>query len=220
LNVDLKRNFLKLYNLIFMDNFLMEKVVLASDSATRQEMLRRVGLEIIVAASNLNESVIKVTAKTDKAAPRNLAAQLAEAKAAAVAMQYRDEWIIGADQILACREVFFDKPHSREEARKTLRYLSGRSHELHTAACVMRDGVVQWCYVDTAKLWMRTLSQDFIEGYLDQVGDEVLCSVGCYQIERLGAQLFNRVQGDLFSIQGLPLLPLLVFLRSHGLMPK
>ena len=199
---------------------LKAKVVLASNSAARQRMLRGVGLEINVIAPNLDESVIKIAAKADKATPANVAAQLAEAKAAAVAMQHCDNWIIGADQVLSCGGVWFDKPQDREEARKTLEYLSGRSHELHTAACVMRDNRIQWCYVDTAKLWMRDLSQEFIEGYLDQVGDEVLCSVGCYQIESLGAQLFDRVQGDQFSIQGLPLLPLLVFLRSRGLMTK
>ena len=203
-----------------MDISLNRKVVLASGSITRRRMLQRVGLDLIVVTSNLDESLIKLAAKANKAEPSNLAVQLAEAKATAVEPDYRNHWIIGADQVLACGDIWLDKAHNREEARKTLELLSGRYHELHTAACVMRDAIVHWRYVDTAKLWMRSLSRDFIEGYLDRVGDEVLSSVGCYQIERLGAKLFDRVQGDHFSIQGMPLLPLLAFLRSQGLMPK
>ena len=202
-----------------MNNSPEERVVLASGSAVRRNMLRHVGLDIVVAASNLDESVIKTAAMAHNVAPRNLAIQLAEAKAAAVARHYRGDWIIGADQVLAFGQVLIDKAGNLEEARKTLEKLSGQSHELHTAVCVMRDATVLWRYVDTAKLWMRPLSPDFIKGYLDRAGDEVLCSVGCYQIESLGAQLFDRVQGDHFTIQGLPLLPLLAFLRSQELMP-
>ena len=196
------------------------KVILASSSVTRREILRRVGLDLMVVASNLDESASKFVAKTNKASPSKLAAQLAEAKAAAVELNYLGHWIIGADQVLSCGEIWLDKAYNREDARKKLAFLSGRYHELHTAACVVQNSIVQWRYVDTAKLWMRPLTRDFIEGYLDQVGDKVLSSVGCYQIEGVGAQLFDQVQGDQFSIQGMPLIPLLAFLRSRGLMPK
>ena len=135
-------------------------------------------------------------------------------------IKYPDHWIIGADQVLTCGDIWIDKAHNREEALETLEILSGRNHELHTAACVMRDAIVHWHYVDTTKLRMRHLNRDFIKGYLDQAGDEVLSSVGCYQIESLGAQLFERVQGDHFSIQGMHLLPLVAFLQSRGLLPK
>lgn len=203
-----------------MNNSFTDKIVLASASVARRQMLRSVGLEFIMTTSNLDESVIKVAAKADKISPAKVAVQLAEAKAAAVAPYYRGHWIIGADQILTCANKLIDKVYNRKEAWKTLEFLSGRYHELHTAACVMRGAKVEWRYVDTAKLWMRTLTRDYIKGYLDQAGDEVLSSVGCYQIEDLGAQLFERVQGDQFSIQGMPLLPLVAFLQSRGLMPK
>ena len=202
-----------------MNNSPEERIVLASGSAARCKMLRQVGLDIVVAASNLDESAIKTAAMAHNVPPRNLANQLAEAKATAVALDYRGNWIIGADQVLAVGKVLIDKAGNRKEARKTLEKLSGQSHELYTAVCVMRDATVLWRYLDTAILWMRPLSTDFIEGYLDRAGGEVLCSVGCYQIESLGAQLFDRVQGDHFTIQGMPLLPLLAFLRSQGLMP-
>jgi len=203
-----------------MDNSQEEILVLASTSAARRKMLRRVGLEVTFMTPNLDESKIKTVAKEQNVPSCCLALQLAEAKAAAVAVTYRKDWIIGADQVLACENVRLDKAENREEARKILKILSGRSHELHTATCVMHDAMIQWSYVDTAKLWMRKLSPPFIEGYLDQAGDKVLCSLGCYQIESLGAQLFDRVEGDQFSIQGMPLLPLLAFLRSRGLVSK
>lgn len=197
-----------------------EIIVLASSSTTRRTMLRRAGLEVTSITPNLDESKFKTAAKSQRIPPYSLALQLAEAKAAAVTINYSEDWIIGADQVLACGNVWIDKASSREEARKILEILSGKSHELHTAICVMREAIVQWLYVDTTRLWMRNLSPCFIEGYLDQAGDKVLCSLGCYQFESLGAQLFDRVEGDQFSIQGLPLLPLLDFLRSRELMSK
>ena len=203
-----------------MNNSLEEMIVLASTSMTRRKMLRRVGLEVTFMTPNLNESEIKTVAREKTISSCRLALQLAEAKAAAVARTYRKDWIIGADQVLACGNVRIDKAENREEARKILEFLSGQSHELHTATCVMRDAMIQWSYVDTAKLWMRKLSSRFIEGYLDQAEEEVLSSLGCYQIENLGAQLFDRLEGDQFSIQGMPLLPLLAFLRSRGVMSK
>ena len=138
-----------------MDNSQEEILVLASTSTTRRKMLRRVGLDVIFTTPNLDESKIKTIAKEQKIPSCSLALQLAEAKATAVAMTYSKDWIIGADQVLACGNVWLDKAENREEAMKILEFLSGRSHELHTAACVMRDAIVQWSYVDTAKLWMR-----------------------------------------------------------------
>ena len=203
-----------------MDSSQEEKIILASTSTTRRKMLRRVGLEVTFMTPNLNESKIKTVAKQQKVPSCSLAVQLAEAKAGAVATTSSKDWIIGADQVLACGNVRIDKAENREEAGKILEFLSGQSHELHTATCVIRDAIIQWSYVDTTKLWMRKLSPCFIEGYLDQAGDKVLCSLGCYHIEGLGAQLFDRVEGSQFSIQGLALLPLLAFLRSRGLILK
>jgi len=146
-----------------MDSSQEEKIILASTSTTRRKMLRRVGLEVTFMTPNLNESKIKTVAKQQKVPSCSLAVQLAEAKAGAVATTSSKDWIIGADQVLACGNVRIDKAENREEAGKILEFLSGQSHELHTATCVIRDAIIQWSYVDTTKLWMRKLSPCFIE---------------------------------------------------------
>ncbi|HET7595036.1 MAG TPA: Maf family protein, partial [Stellaceae bacterium] len=120
------------------------------------------------------------------------------------------------DQMLDCAGTWFDKPHDRADARAQLVALRGKRHELVSAVTVVRNGAVIWHLVDRPRLAMRAFSDDFLDTYLAALGDEALASVGVYQLEGLGAQLFERVEGDYFSILGLPLLPLLDFLRGHG----
>ena len=124
--------------------------------------------------------------------------------------------VIGADQMLECEGVWFDKPESLAEAADHLAKLGGRSHTLISCACVVRDGARLWHHIDRARLTMRPLSQAFIASYIEQVGEAALTSVGAYQLEGHGAQLFSKIEGDYFTILGLPLLPLLDFLRHHG----
>ena len=128
--------------------------------------------------------------------------------------------VIGADQMLDCEGVWFDKPTGRDGAREQLKALRGRTHRLVSCAVIVRDGERIWHQIDRARLTMRNFSDAFLDEYLDSAGDDVLHSVGAYQLEGLGAQLFHRVDGDFFTILGLPLLPVLGFLRVHGVITE
>lgn len=142
---------------------------------------------------------------------------MARAKAEAVSPRHSGALVIGADQILECAGTWFDKPPDAAEAARHLGSLCGRTHRLVSAVCVVRDGQSLWHVVETAQLTMRPLSETAIAAYLEQAGPEVLDSVGAYRLEGLGAQLFSEIEGDFFTVLGLPLLPLLAFLRQHGI---
>lgn len=189
-------------------------LILASGSATRRRMLEGAGLAFEVDAPRVDEEAAKAAFRAEGLKPRNQADALAELKALAVSNR-RQGYVLGADQMLAIAGETIDKPKDRAEAASHLRRLRGHVHELITAAVVARDGVVIWRHVDTPRLKMRAFSDEFLDSYLDLAGADVLASVGAYQLEGLGAQLFERVEGDYFSVLGLPLLPLLAFLREH-----
>jgi septum formation protein len=191
-------------------------LVLASGSAARKQMLEAAGLSFEVDVARVDEEAAKASLRAEGMKPRNQADALAELKALSVSRR-RSDFVIGADQILAVEGETFDKPRNREEARKHLLRLRGATHELLTAAVVAKDGAVIWRHIETPRLKMRAFSDAFVDDYLDRVGNAALHSVGAYQLEGLGAQLFERVDGDYFSVLGLPLLPLLAFLREHGM---
>ncbi len=190
-------------------------LILASNSAARQSMLRQAGLDFTVLPSEVNEAALKEELRCgDTPAPaQDVAAALARAKAGSIAKIRSDALVIGADQVLSCDGDLFDK--AADPAAAALKRLAGRCHELHAAVCIMQGERLLWQHTETARMWMRPLSEEFIAGYLDRAGAEVLWSVGCYQIEGLGVQLFERIEGDYFTILGLPLLPLLAFLREQ-----
>ncbi|MGH6950618.1 MAG: Maf family protein [Vitreimonas sp.] len=190
-------------------------LVLASASATRRRMLEAAGLTFEVEAPRVDEEAAKASLRAQGMKPRDQADALAELKALSV-WRRRPGFVIGADQMLAMEGETFDKPRDAAEARAHLLRLRGRTHELITAAVVACEGVVIWRHVDTPKLTMRAFSDTFLDDYLARAGDGALGSVGAYQLEGIGAQLFERVEGDYFSVLGLPLLPLLAFLREHG----
>jgi septum formation protein len=148
--------------------------------------------------------------------PGDLAQSLAAAKAISVANQMPDALVIGADQVLNLSGKAFDKPGSRDEARRHLLELRGLPHVLETAICCARDGKVLWDHLERATLTMRAFSESFLDEYLDHMGSDVTTSVGAYKLEGLGAQLFDNIEGDYFTILGLPLLPLLDYLRRQG----
>lgn len=194
----------------------MTPVVLASGSRTRAEMLERAGVRVALAPAAVDEEEIKLSARAQGVGVDEVAEALAELKAQRVTRKHPGALVIGADQMLECDGQWFDKPTGRDAAREQLKALRGKTHRLVSCAVVVRDGERLWHQVDRARLTMRPFSDAFLESYLDAAGDNVLHSVGAYQLEGLGAQLFHRVDGDFFTILGLPLLPLLGFLRVHG----
>lgn len=179
-------------------------------------MLEAAGLAFEVDVPRVDEEGAKASLRAAGLRPRDQADALAELKALSVSRS-RPDFVIGADQMLALGDEVFDKPKSPAEAREQLLRLRGQTHELITAAVVAREGSIIWRHVDTPKLKMRTFSDAFLDDYLSRAGENVLRSVGAYQLEGLGAQLFERVEGDYFSVLGLQLLPLLAFLREHGI---
>jgi septum formation protein len=196
----------------------MAELILASGSKTRADMLAAAGVIVQIMRPNVDEEAVKASLRAEGLSPRDQADALAEAKAVSVSRR-RTGLVIGADQMLSCEGRAFDKAGDRAIARAQLESLAGKTHTLHTAAVVAEDGNPVWRFVAEPRLTMRSLSPAFLDDYLDRVGDHAFASVGSYQLEGLGAQLFSRVDGDFFSILGLPLLPLMTFLRDRGALP-
>lgn len=196
-----------------------EPVILASASSSRRRMLEAAGVEIHAEPARVDEEEMKLSGQAAGMKPPEVAEALAALKAFKLARKYGAGYVVGGDQMLECDGRWFDKPVDRADAAGHLRLLSGRTHTLYSAVVVFHNGVRVWHHVDHATLTMRVLSDEFIERYLDAAGDAVLSCAGAYQVEGLGAQLFNRIRGDHFTIQGLPLLPLLDFLRVRRVLP-
>jgi septum formation protein len=192
------------------------RIVLASKSAPRAAILAGAGVAFEVVGAGVDEAPLKAAWMAERAAPRVIARRLAAAKAQAVSRQAPDAFVIGADQTLELDEALYDKVDSLEAARERLALLRGREHELHSALVVARGGRVAWRFCESPKLTMRDFSDAWLEGYLTRGGDALLGSVGCYMLEGEGAQLFERIWGDYFAVLGLPLLPLLDYLRREG----
>ncbi len=191
-----------------------QPLVLASRSAARAAMLKATGIPVEAAPADIDERAVEERAGT--LTPGEAANLLAREKARIIGGNYISRLVVGADQTLALGERRFSKPKDRAGAREQLRALAGRTHELHSAVAVSSDGRVVFSHIDTAKLTMRSLSERFIDAYLDAAGDSVTTTVGGYQLERLGIQLFEKIEGDHFTILGMPLFALLAFLRREG----
>ena len=191
-----------------------DPLLLASRSAARRSLLEAAGVPIELHPADIDERAVERDAGT--AAPDVAAALLAAAKASVVAKLRPGRLTLGADQILAVGDERFSKPADRAAARLQLQALSGRTHELHSAVAFVQDGTVLFEHVATARLAMRKLSDRLLDIYLDSIGDAATASVGAYQMEYLGIQLFEKIEGDYFTVLGLPLLPALDFLRRRG----
>ncbi|PKQ08236.1 MAG: septum formation protein Maf [Alphaproteobacteria bacterium HGW-Alphaproteobacteria-11] len=197
-------------------------LILASASAVRASLLKGAGLDFEVADSRLDEEEVKrgFAGRDDAADTDALALKLAAEKARAVSRGNPQALVIGADQILSCEGKRYDKPKSMAEARANLLAFRGRPHILHSGVALVANDVVVWSHAGQAHLTMRDFTDDFLDEYLALAGERVLKSVGCYQLEGPGVQLFERIEGDYFTILGLPLLPLLDELRARGAVLK
>jgi septum formation protein len=190
-------------------------LVLASKSLARRQMLVAAGIPVEAMPADIDERAVE-SAFSHAEHPGAIALHLAQEKAKAVAARMPGRLVIGADQTLAMGTQRFSKPADTDEARSQLRALRGHTHMLHSAVALVRDGELLFQHADAARLVMRDISDEFLETYLDAAGNTVTESVGGYQLERTGIHLFERVEGDHFTILGMPLLPLLDALRRFG----
>jgi len=193
-------------------------LVLASKSAVRKMLLTAAGIPVETEPATIDERAVE-SSKAASASADKVALLLAREKALEVAKRRAGALVLGADQTLALGARRFSKPTNIPAAREQLRMLSGKAHELHTGAALVRDGELLFETVATARLTVRPLSDAFLDTYLKAAGERVCASVGAYQLEGLGAHLFERIEGDHFTVLGLPLLPLLAHFRSAGLLP-
>jgi septum formation protein len=193
-----------------------DPLILASQSRARQMLLTNAGIGFEAVSAEIDERAVQQA--SGLATPGEIAALLARQKALWVSSRQPGKYVIGADQTLALGERLFSKPAGRAQAAEHLRALAGRAHELHSAVAVVRGGKILFGNVAIARMTMRALDEAEIAAYLDAAGEAVTSSVGAYQLEGLGVHLFERIEGDHFTILGLPLLPLLAFLRSEQLL--
>jgi len=193
-----------------------DPLILASQSRARQMLLANAGISFEAVPADIDER--SVQKNSGLSAPGEIAALLAREKALFVSSKNPGRYVVGADQTLALGNRLFSKPSGRAQAAEQLHLLAGHTHELHSAIAVARDAEIMFSDVVVAGMTMRRLDESGIEAYLDQAGQAVTTSVGAYQLEGLGVHLFERIEGDHFTILGLPLLPLLKFLRGEGLL--
>lgn len=195
-------------------------LVLASGSRVRLTLLKEAGVAATADPAAIDEDEVKAAFRADGAGAEDVAEALAEMKARLVSRRHPGRLVIGCDQMLDCNGVWFDKPPDIDHARGQLVALRGRSHRLVSSAVAVRDSERLWHHTDRATLAMRSFSDGFLDSYLARIGGAALTSVGGYQLEGLGAQLFSRIDGDYFTILGMPLLPILDYLRVQGLLDK
>ncbi len=197
-----------------------KKIILASGSEIRKELLENAGLVFDVMPARVDEAAIKQSLLAEDAKPHDIADALAEYKAQRIAGKDPSALVIGCDQVLVCDGQIYDKARDLTEAEATLRALRGKPHQLLSAVVIYDEGKPVWRTVGRAQLIMRNFSDEFLSAYLERNRDEILSTVGCYMLEAEGVQLFARVQGDYFTVLGFPLLEVLEFLRNRSVLGR
>jgi septum formation protein len=195
-----------------------QPLVLASKSAPRRALLEAAGVPLAIDPADIDERAAEAASPKEAATPDGAALLLARAKAFETAKRNKGKTVLGADQTLALGNERFSKPKSIEAARAQLRKFSGKTHALHSGIALVRDGTVLFETVSSAHLTMHKFSDAFLDAYLDDAGDRVMQSVGAYQLESVGVNLFEKIEGDHFTILGMPLMPLLAYFRKSGMM--
>lgn len=196
---------------------LKRPLILASASAARSRLLNNAGFNFVCESPEIDEEGVRASLINERTPPQRIAETLAELKAQRVCDRRPGCLVIGADQILHCEGIIYDKPNDLNDARADLLMLRGKLHTLMTSVVIVLDGGRLWHHNDLSTLTMRTFSDEYLEGYLQKTADSACESVGAYKLEALGVQLFENIEGDFFSILGLPLLPLIKFLRENGI---
>jgi septum formation protein len=193
-------------------------IILASQSQTRRHLLNQAGVPFTAKSPDLDEQTLKTSLPTVDGS--TLALSLAKAKSLQISLKFPADLVIGADQTLSCNGKLFNKPEDHFGALKQLQHLKGKTHSLHSAVAVSFNNKLLFEHCANANLTMRDFSDDFLKNYLEKTGTKVTQCVGSYQIESLGVNLFSAIEGDYFTILGLPLVPLLAFLRDMGELPS
>ena len=194
-------------------------LILASGSPTRKSLLTEAGLLFDVKPASVDEDCLKQAAKAENLSALDATTMIAEMKAQQISGQYPDAYVIGADQLLVQGDDWFSKPVSRADAQASLRALSGQTHQLVTVAVIYENGRRLWHHGESPFVSIRTLDDAAIDAYLDHLGEAMTATPGVYMMERLGAQIISKIQGCPYAVLGLPLLPMMAFLREHGLKP-
>ena len=195
-----------------------QKIILASESSARKNLLQQAGVDFKCVAARIDEDAIKNSLQSEGAKPNEIVDTLAEYKALRVANNFPNDIVIGSDQILVCNNVILSKARTFDEAKKTLNLLKGKSHQLLSAAVIYENNKPVWRTVSRAQLFMRDFSDNYLDEYISTSNENILSSVGCYLLEDKGIGLFNRIQGDYFTILGFPLLEVLNFLRTREIL--
>lgn len=198
---------------------MQDKIILASGSAIRAQLLRNAGVSFVVQAARIDEEAVRASLQSENASPRDIADTLAELKAQRVAAKHPDALVIGCDQILALDHDILAKPETPAVALAQLYSLRGRKHQLLSAVVIYGDGKPLWRHVGVVRLHMRDASDDYLAAYVDRNWDSIRHSVGAYKLEEEGVRLFSRIEGDYFNVLGLPLLELLSYLTLRGTLP-
>ena len=194
-----------------------QKIILASESKIRRKLLQQAEVNFQSIAAKIDEDTIKESLKNEDAKPKDISDALAEYKAIRVANNFPTDIIIGCDQILVCNNEIISKARTLNEAKETLKLLRGKSHQLLSSAVIYDNNKPVWRTTSRAQLFMRDFTDEYLEHYIQISGTDILSSVGCYLLENNGVSLFNRIQGDYFTVLGFPLLEVLDFLRKREL---